>query len=92
MNASPVSKPINVEQAVRQHKAERHARGFSSWTQFVAMLFCQLGPSTLAARDLRRIGELRRQAEASGRVEVAKEIDSGVRERASSVEAVSSGI
>jgi hypothetical protein len=31
------------EQAVTEHKAERHARGFSSWTQFVAMLFCQLG-------------------------------------------------
>jgi len=31
------------EQAVRQHRAERHARGFSCWGQFVAMLFCQLG-------------------------------------------------
>jgi len=31
------------EQAVVEHKAERHARGFPSWTQFVAMLFCQLG-------------------------------------------------
>jgi hypothetical protein len=29
--------------AARKHKAERHARGFSSWGQFVAMLFCQLG-------------------------------------------------
>ena len=27
--------------AARKHKAERHARGFSSWGQFVAMLFCQ---------------------------------------------------
>jgi len=27
---------------VKATKAERHARGFSSWTQFVAMLFCQL--------------------------------------------------
>jgi hypothetical protein len=24
--------------------AERHARGFTCWGQFVAMLFCQLGP------------------------------------------------
>jgi IS4 transposase len=31
------------EQAVKQHKAERHARGFTSWGQFMAMLFCQLG-------------------------------------------------
>jgi hypothetical protein len=34
---------VEFEQAVREHKAERHARGFSSWGQFVAMLFCQLG-------------------------------------------------
>src|SRR5436190_10394829 len=27
---------------VKATKAERHARGFTSWTQFVAMLFCQL--------------------------------------------------
>lgn len=30
------------EAAVRQTKAERHARGFRSWDQFVAMMFCQL--------------------------------------------------
>lgn len=29
-------------QEVQQTKAERHARGFASWDQFVAMLFCQL--------------------------------------------------
>jgi hypothetical protein len=39
------------EMAVRKHKAERHARGFSSWGQFVAMLFCQLG----GAKSLREI-------------------------------------
>ena len=27
---------------VRKHGAERHAKGFTCWTQFVAMLFCQL--------------------------------------------------
>ena len=31
------------ESVVRKHKGERHARGFECWTQFVAMLFCQLG-------------------------------------------------
>lgn len=31
------------ELAVKKHKAERHARGFTSWGQFIAMLFCQLG-------------------------------------------------
>jgi hypothetical protein len=35
----------------KQAKAERHARGFSSWGQFVAMLFCQLG----RANSLREI-------------------------------------
>ena len=28
--------------AVKQHKAERHAKGFTCWGQFVAMLFCQV--------------------------------------------------
>jgi len=27
---------------VQKHQAERHAKGFTCWTQFVAMLFCQL--------------------------------------------------
>jgi hypothetical protein len=36
---------------VREIKAEYHARGFSSWDQFVAMLFCQLAQ----ARSLREI-------------------------------------
>ena len=28
--------------AVLHHKAERHSKGFSSWAQFVALLFCQI--------------------------------------------------
>ena len=39
------------EQAVRQHRGERHARGFTCWGQFVAMLFCQLS----RAQSLREI-------------------------------------
>lgn len=39
------------DQAVRKHRADRHARGFQCWTQFVAMLFCQLGK----AQSLREI-------------------------------------
>jgi hypothetical protein len=39
------------EAAVRKHKAERHARGFSSWAQMIGMLFCQLGH----AQSLREI-------------------------------------
>ncbi len=39
------------ERAVVEHRAERHARGFSCWGQFVAMLFCHLGQ----AQSLREI-------------------------------------
>jgi hypothetical protein len=28
--------------AVKQHEAERNAKGFPCWGQFVAMLFCQV--------------------------------------------------
>jgi hypothetical protein len=42
---------LEFETAVRKHGAERHARGFSSWGQFIAMLFCQLGH----AKSLREI-------------------------------------
>ena len=38
-------------QLVREHRTERHARGFSSWQQFVSMLFCHLG----RAQSLREI-------------------------------------
>jgi Transposase DDE domain/Domain of unknown function (DUF4372) len=42
---------LEFESAVRKHRAERHARGFTCWGQFVAMLFCQLGH----AQSLREI-------------------------------------
>ena len=42
---------LEFEATVRQHHAERHARGFSCWIQFIAMLFCQLGH----AQSLREI-------------------------------------
>jgi len=39
------------EAAVNQHHAERHARGFTCWGQFIAMMFCQL----VLAKSLREI-------------------------------------
>jgi Domain of unknown function (DUF4372) len=39
------------EQEVRRLDAERHAKGFSCWSQFVAMMFCQLAQ----AKSLREI-------------------------------------
>jgi hypothetical protein len=41
----------DFEKAVKEHKAERHARGFTRWGQFMALLFCQLG----RAHSLREI-------------------------------------
>jgi len=41
----------DFERLVREHGAERGAKGFDCWTQFVAMLFCQLG----RAHSLREI-------------------------------------
>lgn len=41
----------SFHKAVLEHKAERHARGFSSWGQMVAMLYCHLAQ----ARSLREI-------------------------------------
>src|SRR3954466_10970802 len=38
---------------VRELKAEHRAKGFSSWEQFVSMLFCQLAQ----ARSLREISD-----------------------------------
>jgi hypothetical protein len=42
---------VKFQEEVKKHEAERHARGFSSWGQFVAMLFCQVGQ----AKSLREI-------------------------------------
>jgi hypothetical protein len=42
---------LQFEAVVRRTRAERHARGFNCWDQFVAMLFCQLG----RAHSLREI-------------------------------------
>ena len=42
---------LEFEAAVKQHNAERHARGFTCQGQFVAMLFCHLG----RAHSLREI-------------------------------------
>jgi hypothetical protein len=34
---------IEFQKMVKKHDAERSAKGFTSWGQFVGMLFCQLG-------------------------------------------------
>lgn len=42
---------LEFQKMVRDTQSERHARGFSSWSQFISMLFCQLG----RAHSLREI-------------------------------------
>src|SRR4030042_2065235 len=42
---------LEFQKLVNETKSERHARGFSSWSQFISMLFCQLG----RANSLREI-------------------------------------
>ncbi len=42
---------LEFQRMVQETGSERHARGFSSWSQFVSMLFCQLG----RAHSLREI-------------------------------------
>jgi len=78
--------------AVRKHQAERGAKGFSCWDQFVAMLFCQLG----AAHSLREIcGGL---ATAMGKLthlglsQGTDAVDVGLCQYASALAAVSDGV
>jgi hypothetical protein len=47
------------QQLVAITKAKRHAKGFSYWTQFFSMLFCQLG----RAHSLREISRGLRSGE-----------------------------
>ena len=42
---------VDFERFVKETKAEHRSKGLSSWSQFVAMLFCQLG----RAHSLREI-------------------------------------
>jgi len=42
---------FEFEALLKEHQAERHARGFTCWQQFVAMMFCQLA----YAQSLREI-------------------------------------
>lgn len=42
---------VEFQHMVKQTRAERHAKGFACWSQFVSMLFCQLG----RAHSLREI-------------------------------------
>ncbi len=81
---------LDCEQAVKETSAERHARGFTCWGQFVAMRFCQLG----RAKSLREIcGGL---ATCEGKLShlgiTAPPVHPGVRECASALGPVQGGL
>ena len=42
---------LKFEQAVKKHRSDYSAKGFSSWGQFVAMLFCQFGRAHSLPKD-----------------------------------------
>src|SRR5687768_6749267 len=76
------------QEAVKVHSAERHARGFSSWGQFIAMLFLPAGSRQIATRDLWRTGGQRRQITASGIAGSAVSLNAGLCQRAPALAAV----
>jgi len=43
---------LEFEQLAPKHRAERHARGFTCWGQFIAMLFLPIGASAHGAGAL----------------------------------------
>ncbi len=57
---------LEFESCVRERQTERHARGFSSWTQFVTLLFAQLEHAQLP-REITGGLAARGQTGASGR-------------------------
>ena len=69
---------LEFEQAVKKHQAERGAKGFTSWGQFVAMLFCQIGRAHTLREICGGVGQLRRQAEAFRGCGSAEEIHAGL--------------
>jgi hypothetical protein len=44
----------DFEKPAAKHGTEGHAKGFRSWTRFVAILFCHLARAHLVTRDMPR--------------------------------------
>ena len=51
----------DFERIAKETGAQYRSKGLSSWSQFVGMLFCQLGRAHSPAGNRRRAEELRRQ-------------------------------
>ena len=73
--------------AVREHQAERGAKGFSCWEQFVAMLFCQMGGAHL--REICGFSDRDGEAGALGFASSTDSLDSGLCQYSSALAALS---
>src|SRR5438552_5421136 len=75
--------------AVHQHKAERHARGFTCWGQFIAMLFCQLGRAHSLSEITQGLAASEGKLKHLGVERGSRQINPGLRQSASSLGALS---
>lgn len=57
---------IDFERMVKETGSEYRSKGLSSWSQFVGVLFCQLGRAHSLRGDRSRSEELRGQARPPG--------------------------
>ena len=83
--------PSDFQSLVGKHRAERGAKGFACWDQFVAMLFCQLG----RAHSLREICGGLASARASCVISAwapRPSVDAHLRQRPSAVGALRGGV
>src|SRR5713101_8233911 len=83
---------VEFETAVGQHRAERHARGFTCWGQFVAMLFCQLGRAHSLREICQGLAASEGKLKQSGCTEGSLALDLGLRESTSPLAAVPDGV
>jgi len=66
---------IYFQKLVVKYGAERHSKGFRSWTRFVSMLFCHLARAHLAPRNMPRPFLLQRKTRTSGSKQEPEQID-----------------
>src|SRR5205809_2590852 len=74
---------------VKRTHAERHARGFTCWGQFIAMLFCQLGRAHSLSEITQGLAASEGKLKHLGLSEASGEIDPGLCQPAPSLGALS---
>ncbi len=66
---------VDFQRAVKETRAERNARGFTCWGQFVAMLFCQLGRAPIESPFRHHPGQTESGVGSGHRLSVTKDRD-----------------